>query len=315
MDYHIDRRLKLVTEVEHSSLYKWCIQELGEDGELVGRDQIPWAWSHDFSVHDLTYRMSLESERESFHANLKYKEGNEEGFENQEPKVPEVKDAENIVGTLRPSYRPDRFPSQTQYSMFGTDRIIDTFTLRIMPSDKDEELAAWGSVSFTAEVDFREEIEPDCVEFYLSISQERFDKLGELVRSGKVNGASLCMCYVRGFYADWSPSASTNKVKVLCMGSEQEVEIPEGCAIEPPRLGKIGEFSFHLQNKLQFNVPEDLDWEDDEEDFDVLNAEDQKKGTDPAVLELAGLQTTLKALKHPLWAIFAALLLILFNLV
>lgn len=305
MEYHIDRRLKLVTDVEHSSLYKWCIQEVEENGETAGRDQIPWAWSHDFSAHDLTHRMSLQGDRESFNIYLKEGEVGEAGFENQEPKAPEVKDEEEIYGTLRPSYRPDGFPSQTQFSMFGTDRIINTFTLRIRPTDKEEELTAWGCVSYTSEVDFQTETTPDCIEFYLSISHERFSKLVELVRSGRVSGTSLRICYVRGFYSGWSPSISTDLVKVLCIGSEQEVEIPEGCTIEPPRLGKIGEFSFDLHSKLSFDVPRELEWEfDEDEDIDPADTREKEGVTDPTIIAAARIQKAFNAAQRPLWAIF-----------
>ncbi|MBO6950202.1 MAG: hypothetical protein JJ855_19705 [Rhodospirillales bacterium] len=315
MEYHIDRRLKLVTEVEHSSLYKWCILEVEENGETAGRGQIPWAWSHDFSAHDLTHRISLQGDRESFNIHLKEGEVSEAGFENQEPKVPEVKDEEEIYGTLRPSYRPDGFPSQTQFSMFGTDRIINTFTLRIRPTDKEEELTAWGCVSYTSEVDFRVETTPDCIEFYLSLSRERFSKLVELVRSGRVSGASLRICYVRGFYSGWSPSISTDLVKVLCIGSEQEVEIPEGCTIEPPRLGKIGEFSFNLHSKLSFDVPKDVEREDTgDEDIDLLDVTEMDEVINSQTIALTGFQRALKAAQRPLWAIFFVLVLILLNL-
>ncbi len=61
--------------------------------------------------------------------------------------------------------------------MFGTERAIKSFRLEIRPISDPAELEscrAWGSVSYTAEVDFRDETEDDCIVFYLFVKPETF---------------------------------------------------------------------------------------------------------------------------------------------
>ena len=50
MDFHLDRRLRLHTNPEHKSLYRWAIQEIDAQGQQIGQDQIPWVWTLNFTA-------------------------------------------------------------------------------------------------------------------------------------------------------------------------------------------------------------------------------------------------------------------------
>ena len=60
MEFHCDYALRLITDTEYNSLYKWCLQEIDGEGKKVGRDLIPWHYSLYFDVINLRQTYSLE---------------------------------------------------------------------------------------------------------------------------------------------------------------------------------------------------------------------------------------------------------------
>ena len=45
MEIKRDFSVQYSTEIEYSSLYKWCLKQIQEDGTQIGSDLIPWIWS------------------------------------------------------------------------------------------------------------------------------------------------------------------------------------------------------------------------------------------------------------------------------
>src|SRR5271163_2139112 len=121
--------------------------------------------------------------------------------------------------TLRPGIRRNgEFVDDVTFSMFGTKRAIRDFTLEIRPLDdsaKAEHCNAWGGVSYTTEIDFRNETVDDCIWFYLYVKPETFARYVALIDQGAIDTIIFSVKSVDGVYSDWSPSISTDKVKVL----------------------------------------------------------------------------------------------------
>lgn len=265
MEYHLDNKLRLSRDVEHSSLYKWCLREFDENGEQIGRDHIPWHWSLNFTITEFRYFFNIFQERD-----YKLFESNDEDKSDTETDEDlETNATERIIASLSPTNDSKRFGSYTKFSMFGTNREITDFRLHIETSEE-ESCGIWGSVSYTSEVDFRDETMDDCVEIYISLKPEKFEKIVDLVKSDTINEPSIRISNVDGFYSDWSPSISTDEVKVLTRSDEQNLDIPEDCKIDPPRLGKVGELDLHLGHKHTLVIKEDENekswW--DEDNFD-----------------------------------------------
>ncbi|MEO8629681.1 MAG: hypothetical protein ABI612_16515 [Betaproteobacteria bacterium] len=128
--------------------------------------------------------------------------------------------------------------------MFGTDRELKDFSLTIHRVENDratEQCRVWGYVSYTAEVDFSYETHDDTLGVDISLTPQKFDDLRELIRHDGVDDLEVLLSAVSGFYAEWSSSISTDDVKVLTPDKEQKILTPEGCTIDPPRLGGVGE--------------------------------------------------------------------------
>lgn len=297
MDYHLDRKVTLSTEPEYPSLYRWFLRE--DDGR--GRDQVPWSWSLYFRVTEIMVSSSVSIG----------------GFDAPADNLEAVIEKETIRAKLVPLQLPHQY-SCTTYSMFGTDRFLTEIELTIaeIPEGENECCSTWGGVSYTAETDFRNETQPDCLIFQLSLSKDRFARYATLIREKKVDRGTLRVGRVAGFYSGWSPSISTDRVKVLPSGEDGAIEIPEGCSIDPPRLGKVGEFALTLSTEAKIPEPPieaiDEETEIEEEQFSEPPAPMPASPpvqvvtrSDPQALRL------LHSLRFAAWTIAVLLLLIL----
>ena len=239
MDYHLDYGLRLKTEPEHKSLYSWAINEVEADGRPIDRDQIPWAWTLVFSATScsLTDRVEIE------------------GRFSESDYAPQIDTGQIVRMTLRPgTWRNGKFLDNVTFSMFGTKRAIRHFTLEVSPLEdfaKEESCNAWGSVAHTYEIDFRNETADDCLWFYLHVKPETFARYVALIDQGAIDTVLFSVGSVEGFYSDWSPSISTNNVKVLLDGEEHKLDLPPDFQGKPPRLGRVHDARLLLHRALE----------------------------------------------------------------
>jgi hypothetical protein len=243
MDFHIDRVLRLKTDIEYKNLYRWAINEVLENGEVVQRDQIPWVWTLWFIATEC-------SVNDSFSIEPDYStKSDENAIKSIERQSIDIRLRSGSPRLDEDGWRNPRF------SMFGTGRILTDIRLTIHPlaePNENETCMAWGCVSYTSEVDFRSRTEDDVLIFHLSVKPETFSRYAQLVRSGQLDELIFSAGKVSGFYSDWSPSISTDSVKVLAAGKEQAVDTTARPDIELPRLGTVGECSLRINRSLAF---------------------------------------------------------------
>lgn len=252
MDYHIDRKVVFSTESEFKSLYDWSLHEVDAEGKKVARDQIPWRWDLSFTLSKLLLSDTLTIEPAS---------------RIDDTGAPTVAKKQSIRATLLPKDPWQRgLYSETTYSMFGTDRPITDIRLTIVSLDDDEQeehCTAWGGVSYTAEFDIVEDTIPDCLLFYLYVRPQTFAGYVAMIRAGQIDQAVLRVGRVSGFYSDWSPSISTNKIKVLTSNDEHVVEMLAGSDVAIPRLGTVRRVELDLRRvcnlKTQYHEADDGD--------------------------------------------------------
>lgn len=252
MEFHLNRKVALSQESKYQSLYKWSLQEHDDNGKQLGQDQVPWNWSAVFTATEMALNEELKIEVET-------------------PLFSELRPEERKVGerainteervSIRADLRPGHFvdpDAGARYSMFGTDRAIKSFQLWVYKRQdeaKPEHCRAWGSLSYTTEIDFRNETADDTLQFYLHVSAERFARYVEMMRKNLANIVTLRLGMVDGLYSEWSPSISAERFKVLTNLKDHQLTIPEGCAIAPPTLGRIGEFSITFMTRRDCNKP------------------------------------------------------------
>ena len=238
MDFHLDRQLRLLTEPEHKNLYSWAINEIDGFGVVVGGDQIPWSWTLSFIATEIVLSDRIELEET-------------EDAEDAEPfskRIGGTAHRSLISAKLSPFHGDDWF-RHTTYRMFGSDRAIKDFRLNIQllkSNDEPEICSAWGAVSYTSEIDFRDETIEDCIIFHLRVKPITFERYEQKMIAGTISEIVFSVSRVSGFYSEWSPSISTREIKVLTHGKEHNVQVPDGHTFSPPCLGSIGEAELYI---------------------------------------------------------------------
>ncbi|MDE2320157.1 MAG: hypothetical protein KGK02_10745 [Rhodospirillales bacterium] len=315
MDFHLNRRVVLSQESKYESLYKWSLQEHDDNGNQIGRDQVPCSWSLVFTVTEVALYEELNLEvKTPLFARLKpdeHKDGIEEQTTTEEKK--------HIRAELRPGYFTDP-DGGARYSMFGTDRAIKSFQLLIYKREdetKPEQGHAWGALSYATEIDFRNETADDTLQFYLHVSAERFAKYIEMVRGSSSNIIALRLTMVDGFYSEWSPSITADRIKVLTNLKDHQVTIPDGCAITPPTLGRVGKFSLTFVTRGVCDQPPQEIEPDDDGFPDSIVEKVQPSGEESLLLQRAALKLAtqqeqrIKYLSYAAWLVVGLLVLLI----
>ena len=302
MDFELNRRIFFSTDIEYKSLYSWCLQELDANGEKIGRDQIPWAWRNRFIATGLRYGVHINGQLENSSRISPIASPKVKTNTNNKLKISET---ESINLTLASE------GNETTFSMFGTERIIKDINLSIH-RDVDERCIVWGCPSYVTEIDFCDTEEPDTIQFNLFIHPDKFNKIVELIKSNNLSKMLFTVSGVKGFYSEWSPGISTNKIKVLCRDDDHKVETTEKSKIaitqkeNLPRLGEVSEFNLtFIQNKNK-ELTLTKDWDEDE--YSVEGSNTQINNVDK---NLKQIQKLLHPLKQSLVVIVILLILIL----
>jgi hypothetical protein len=90
--------------------------------------------------------------------------------------------------------------------------------------------------------------------FTFYVHKERFDHYADQVASGAVRGLILRVGRVEGFYADWSPSITTDKIRILTAHERHAVESLKG-EFSLPRLGEVKEAELYFANEIKLPQP------------------------------------------------------------
>lgn len=309
LDYHLDRSVRLSDDSKQKGLYDWSIQEF-EGDQQEGPDYIPWGWTLAFTATKITYRQHYAlGERYWFQrpGETQPESPNKSGFVEKE----------HIRADLRPGHpvNPDR--RTPSYSMFGTSRTIEDFALYIYPPENDdgqEGCVVHGGLSYTTEVDFRDETPSDYLQFYITVSRRRFDELRERIKAADFDFLVVSVDMVRGFYSEWSPSISTSRIKVLTKPEDHKLTVPADTQIDPPTLKNFDQFDLHLVTERTMSLPVatvDDDVEYDRDDVPVPDREQQR--ADQLVGAVRTLGDSVKKARVTLWVIAALLVLTLFK--
>jgi hypothetical protein len=299
LDHHYDRKIIYSTDREHKSLYEWSLKELDAEGQQVGRDWIPWSWTLYFKAKDISLR-------ESWSTQDRYPIDETKGKR-------EAKERKFIRAELYPDSH-DRWPPT--YSMLGTDRKVSKFILHIeqISDDQDERCTADGIVSYTTEIDFRDVTDDDSLWIYFHFHAATFAHYAQRITSGEVDSLTVRIGHVAGFYSDWSPSITTDKIRILTADREHKVEgVPEDVTLR--RLGEVGEAELYFarETKLPLPAPEP----DEANDIDL--GPDDRPVDRTALLEIARekrAQETVKLIENlriAAWVVAALLLALLFK--
>ena len=311
LDYHLNRVVRLTETTKFKALYKWAIQEFeGED--QIGPDYIPWGWTQAFTATQITYRQQY-GLSERYWLSRRPKEGE------PDPEVPKgFVEQDHIRAELRPGYIQDDTRCTTSFSMFGTKRLVGDISMLIYAVENEgdpERCVVRAGISYTTDVDFRDETSPDYLQFHATVSRDRFNRLKARVTTGNFNHAVLTVSGVRGLYSEWSPGISTHAIKVLTKAEDHKLNVPEGATIIPPTVKELDQFDLALITERKCQMPV-VKSDEDERDgsYGIVDPvmEDRDR-SDRLLIAVARLDDRAKKAQVALWIIAALLLLTLFK--
>lgn len=312
MEYHLERKIRL-KQSEHESLYEWSLQELDENNEQIGEDQLPWEWSLEFTATELKYIASVGQEDDGYVSKENYPT-------DIEPDT--IHERERIEATLLSGeFRDGVWHEGPTFSMFGTRRNIKNMNLIILSLNDEsftpfpkrtgtERCNIWGGVSNTIKWEGGDINQDDYLTVYLLFQPDRFRRLAKAVRKGGWTGAILSLSSVSGFYSDWSPDIPPNWSKVLASAPIQEVIVDGERDVVPYRLKEVGEFDFQLFSSISLPAHKEILKAQQESARELYGEDDRDEELDPNFELVAQLKASRKAIRRlylPLWLIFVAL--------
>lgn len=248
MEYQLEREIRL-KKSKDKVLYSWYLQECGSDGTPNGAELIPWEWTLYFTVSELRYYKSIDIEKSN---------SPEDVIEENKT----VKESDFIMAIMHPGTCDDGnwLKNDTVFSMYGTDREIKKFTLRISKLDDEDAVEfckVWGCIRHTIEdVDGDETID-DTIQVNMYISSQRFNNIADIIKTQVPDIVQVSLGKVSGFYSEWSPSIHTDSVKILT-SYHPKIEFNEDSGIIPPRLCEVGEFNITIVLRHKLNPKQDL---------------------------------------------------------
>ncbi len=294
LKYHLDRRVTASDDQDNVSLYKWSLSEVAENGQQIGGDLIPWFDDLKFVAYELSLTDKLEITTERHSPSETTKSTANRNI--------------SINGKMRPN--GSGAIRDTSYSMLGSERRISQFFLHIEElgeGQTEPNCSVSGGVGCSVEIDFRNEHIEDDISFMFQVSSDQFSQYVDAIRNASLSALFLRVGLVSGFYSNWSPSISTNKIKVLTADDNHKVELPEGWAWSLPRLGNVGrsQISLQLTRALDTSFLDDIGF-----DTQVNQDSPLVKGPLGAVVEQVDPRVVkhLSSIKLAAWTIAALLL-------
>ncbi len=304
MEYLFERKVKINREPKYKNLYSWCLNELDDNGNLIGQDLVPFSWGFWFTGTSLQVSTKLDVERD-FSSNKSI-----------------ASTSKTIIGKFYSGVCFDgkNLVDEVVFSMFGTGRTLKEFYVSISEAKSDDEEVCWLTAipSYESEgAEFQSEIEKDYVGFQICIHSEKFNELVKLVESRSLSSVNFRVKGVDGVYAQWTPTIKTYSAKILT--SDNVIEGIGETEFECPIVSKVEEFSINFNSQVSLNLKQNLLGTDLSKVFEYEisdNSEDKKLNSDqeinqPNLISLQPIIKVVKSLKVVLWFIFAALFFLL----
>lgn len=313
MDYKIEKTVTYCEERELKNLYKWYLLEDIEKKLDYPKKLVPY-WS---SVFFFASKLEL-----SRNINVIY---NDEGDDFESKSFAESGENVVIAGSLHSGRCIDgkNLEYDVRYSLFGTDREVKEFSIRIHKSIDGVELCHFNaSLSYEYELEFYTEESPDWVQIDLCLNEEKFNNLVKLVEAKSIDSVILTLGQVRGFYSVWSPQLYSNELKILT--SKVDINGLKD-VVKIYKVGEVGKCELSLLTTNKLNIKNDFQYESVERMFqDELGGNSSNLNVQQSVGEIREaknnysnevhqLNKNLNTIKSLAWAAIVILILIFLN--
>lgn len=243
-----DRLDKIQYKVEYTTPKpgrNWRLKEVSDDGKLVGSDDLfPWPYYAWFRANEVRYFIH--------HGTDTYDE---------ERKTYNIETEETIVAELVPE-KKGGYGRPPNYSIMGFHRAVKEITLQIRRAGDNSSSTCYAAPQFDYG-EFGTETYPDFIQFKVSLEEEKFDAIVQLIKSGSLQKLTWSVNNVDGFYSnDGHWQTTTDLIKILPQLSEDGecsvgLDLPDGLGHKVPRTGNVSEYSLQVATNAISDEPEE----------------------------------------------------------
>jgi hypothetical protein len=215
MKYNLQRKLELT--LNENSSRPWHFKEISDNGTATRENWLPFSGSNWWFSENAEYCLRYEQETYDDKSLLKSTDG--------------IVTDEYILADLFP-LRQEKW--STDYSFFGTDRIVNLFRLVIRKTNDKERCFVSGSPSHTHDWDYTFLTTKDRLFIYLDLNTANFDRVRELATCQNITSLTLLLIDVPGFYStNGDIQVRSDLVKILPRGVKELFKhpIPEGLSV------------------------------------------------------------------------------------
>ena len=235
MEMERDFAVHYSTDIEHKSLYERCLRQTQEDGTQIGGDLIPWHWSLQFEAAEVFHHFDYSRDWR----------GLDDRDEDQKDDAANEDTIETIQAKLIPV---ERLSFPPRYYMFGYRDAVEMISLKVIRSSNDTYCTTFSFAKYRSEIDFHQEDVPHHLGFNLRLSEDKFDKILQLMRLNTLDRLSLSVGKVDGFYSNWSPEITSNSIHILVRSCLEDLNLKEH-ADHLPTIGKVRDFQISAREK------------------------------------------------------------------
>lgn len=279
--------LELRLEYKSSSVEsgRKVIQEFDSEGNQIGSDWFRF-------VGDCCFRFENAKEFVSMSGKI---DGWWEG-RTDSANVPITSSEEEFRIDLKP-YDED---SEIEYSIFGTTRKIDKFSLWVRHSRDEKCEVSAGPRGWVAQ---------DYLEIELDLKVDRFRRLADAIVSEDIRDIFLQISTVPGFYSPWTMGTASSQIKIL--GDERTHPLPTFDQFEagsqPLRCGRPLEYEIRWMSRSDIEKVDALSEAEKELDdiYDQKEAEKERLHEMGRIVaqKFGSRLNRIENLKVPLWII------------
>ena len=219
---------------------RWCLRQIQEGGTQVGRDLVPCSRLLYFEASNVGHTISYEDDHEDVTT---------EKLEIQE----------HIFAELVPEKLSSRtYLNAPGYYMLGYLDAVKNISLEISRCENDDHCTISSFEKFRDDMGLDDL--PHSLHFSVSLSENNFDSISQLVRLNRLDRLSLSVKFPDGFYSEFDVSGydHIDSIYILSNSALKELNL-EKYSEHLPVTGKVGNFILYAGSKVSVGTSKEND--------------------------------------------------------
>ena len=210
---------------------RWCLRQIQEGGTQVGRDLVPCSRPLYFESSNVVDTISYEDDYEDV-------------------TTAKLEIQEHIFAELVPEKLSSRtYLNGPGYYMLGYLDAVKNISLEISRCENDDHCTISSFEKSRGDMGFEDR--PHSLHFSVSLSENNFDSISQLVRLNRLDRLSLFVKFPDGFYSEFDVSGydHIDSIYILSNSALKELNL-EKHSEHLPVTGKVGSFILYAGSKV-----------------------------------------------------------------